>query len=349
MKARSADIVLLLVIVWTRPLALVSYWSESPTLRIGWLAAAIWGAALLTIRWATRQGSPMDRERYAVVSVLALAACFLLDLNLLRHIALAVSVVGWVNPNKGKWIAVVSCLTWLPVTDVLLQQSSALLSGARLLLAGGMLFVLGLARQESPPALPQSRPVLYKAVLAISVGICLAAWLLANCRSAVRSVDGVQAVSASGPGFTTKRIALDPVERLALGGGVATRYYVVSGDHRFLLTLIDATNQTHAIHHPSVCHGGRGWKTESDQRLVVERGDVGWLHLRRGNQRKQMLYWFVGDQSRHRSFIRNRIEDQLQRFAIQQQSSRCFVIVDLISELQQPAELLACCPVLGAL
>jgi len=336
-------ILLLAIVIVSSPQNLFIYWSEAPAERLGWLAATIWSCSLLVVCWMTQRGRQVDRKQLALVSLIALAASLASDLNFLRHVAVAASIVGLINPKLGKWIATLTCVTWLPVTDVLVDHSSGLITVLRILCSGGVLWVLAGRSCETAEDQLRRVPISLNIALAIAASVCLVAGLLASFRSASSPSIDLTALASTGPGYVAKRMELDPVERLALGGGKAARYYVVSGDHRFLLTLIDAAGQAHAIHHPSVCHGGRGWRTEVEQKISNVRGDVGLLHLRRGNERKQILYWFACGPSRHASFVRNRMDDIMQRLSLRQESPRCFVMVDLLSEMQRPDDLVASC------
>ncbi|MBK1881645.1 hypothetical protein JIN85_04425 [Luteolibacter pohnpeiensis] len=102
-------------------------------------------------------------------------------------------------------------------------------------------------------------------------------------------------IPASGPGFLTEPLKLSKADQEFLGKAEAAQYLVsMKGGANLILSVIDGSNNRHAVHDPSYCFSGAGWKIHEQATLKTSSGEASWVSLIKGSQTSESL-WFFDD------------------------------------------------------
>ena len=102
-------------------------------------------------------------------------------------------------------------------------------------------------------------------------------------------------IPLSGPDFKARPLELTPGDRAFLGQAQGVQFLVeMRGGGSLVLTIIDGSNNRHAVHDPGYCFAGAGWKTLTQQAVKVPSGDATWVVLSKDNKKSEAL-WFFDD------------------------------------------------------
>lgn len=106
------------------------------------------------------------------------------------------------------------------------------------------------------------------------------------------------------PDFQSRPLKLSSEDRAFLGQADAVQHLVTmrSGD-RLVLTVIDGTQNRHAVHDPSYCFSGAGWQIQAKTTVKVPSGDATWVSLAKGHQKLEALWFFDDDQHQFTSLL----------------------------------------------
>lgn len=142
------------------------------------------------------------------------------------------------------------------------------------------------------------------------VAIAGALWEFVHLPDASARLD---AIPESGFGFAARELMLSETERAIFGEArVVKRLYQV-GRHRFVLQVIDASRDRHAIHDPLFCFRGAGWFIEEDTKIPIPGGSARRLGLQQPGKTAEALLWFSDTQVRHASTTRQWAQTILRR------------------------------------
>ncbi|MEW6305198.1 MAG: exosortase-associated EpsI family protein [Verrucomicrobiota bacterium] len=114
--------------------------------------------------------------------------------------------------------------------------------------------------------------------------------------------DRLRTVPIKGDGFAGEDVGLTPEEEIVLRHvKFIHRRYVFDG-HEIYVTLIDGTENRHAVHDPGYCFRGAGWEMDGQKRLPVAAGQAAWFRAHREDERLEAMYWFSDGAQRYCSF-----------------------------------------------
>lgn len=146
--------------------------------------------------------------------------------------------------------------------------------------------------------------------LLILVAVVGALWEFVNLPDASRRID---ALPESGFGFAARDLPLSETERAIFGEArVVKRLYQV-GRQQFVLQLIDASRDRHAVHDPLFCFRGAGWTITRDSSFPIPGGSAKHLEMQRPDKRADAVLWFSDGQTRHASAMRQWMQTVLRR------------------------------------
>ncbi len=107
--------------------------------------------------------------------------------------------------------------------------------------------------------------------------------------------DRLTGLPLSGPGFQSRRIDLTEADRRFLGGARGVQHLIQLNDGgRIMLTVIDGSGNRHAVHDPTYCLSGGGWKVARLHPVVLHSGEANWMNLTKDDKSMEAL-WFFDD------------------------------------------------------
>jgi hypothetical protein len=112
----------------------------------------------------------------------------------------------------------------------------------------------------------------------------------------VASAEGrLASIPQSGPDFETRPIELSPEDKAFLGEARAVKYLIIMRDRsQLMLTVVDGTKNRHAVHDPSYCFSGAGWRIQAKDSVKLSSGEANLVSLVRENSKTEAL-WFFDD------------------------------------------------------
>jgi hypothetical protein len=135
--------------------------------------------------------------------------------------------------------------------------------------------------------------ILLWSALVIALVITIA-WPLIPIPSAQRRL---ASIPASGIDFESKALELSQEDKDFLGKASAIQYLIMMrGGGQFILTIIDGTNNRHAVHDPSYCFSGGGWSIKKMESIKLSSGEANLAFLGKGSEKSEAL-WFFDDGS----------------------------------------------------
>ncbi|MEI7911817.1 MAG: hypothetical protein WCK77_19470 [Verrucomicrobiota bacterium] len=134
------------------------------------------------------------------------------------------------------------------------------------------------------------RPILWGAL--ILTALIILVWPYLPIPSAAGRLAAIPTASAD---FHSTPMELSAADRAFLGKAQAVEYLIeMRGGGRVILTVTDGTNNRHAVHDPSYCFAGAGWKVQTQNTVKVPSGDATWVALAKDATTAQAL-WFFDD------------------------------------------------------
>jgi hypothetical protein len=198
------------------------------------------------------------------------------------------------------------------------------------MLASNRYPAMQLARE---PGLLSRKLLWIGAALAI---ICGAIWQFYPLGSPGR--DRLAGIPLSGSGFRGWDVPLTATEQTVLGRVdlVNRRYWW--GHRRLFVSVVDGSNDRHAVHDPRYCFQGAGWRLVAQRSLALPGGDGTLLRLGRGADQFQVLYWFSEGDRRYSSFPRYWWRATLRRLTLGRHGAEPLLVVvqDLDAGVQTP-------------
>lgn len=97
------------------------------------------------------------------------------------------------------------------------------------------------------------------------------------------------------PDFQARPLELTPGDRAFLGKAQAVQLLIdMRGGGRLVLTVVDGSNNRHAVHDPAYCFAGGGWKIQTQHSVKTPSGDAILVALAKDEQKSEAL-WFFDD------------------------------------------------------
>ncbi|MBL9174368.1 MAG: exosortase-associated EpsI family protein [Verrucomicrobiales bacterium] len=150
----------------------------------------------------------------------------------------------------------------------------------------------------------------------------------------------------SGWRLSSRDIPLTATEASIFGHAhVVKRLYQISGQ-RVVLTAIDGTRERHAVHDPQYCFRGAGWKIRDGRDHPVPGGVARQIHLVRGADHAEALYWISDAQVRHASVARAWIQSTFRRLTFGRSGGEpvLFILQPVAGESVDWTRLVSDCP-----
>jgi len=105
----------------------------------------------------------------------------------------------------------------------------------------------------------------------------------------------LKALPAQGNHFRSRPLELDQADVDFLGKATAVQHIVaVRGGGRMILTVIDGTRDRHAVHDPSYCFSGAGWKISQRKPVFTAKGEAVLAMMTKDGQTAEAM-WFFDD------------------------------------------------------
>ncbi|MBI4659856.1 MAG: exosortase-associated EpsI family protein [Verrucomicrobia bacterium] len=164
-------------------------------------------------------------------------------------------------------------------------------------------------------------------IAAIVLGVLWDFYPLAN------SEDRLRLVRANGSNFSSQDLPLTRTEQSVFANAkVIHRRYQFEG-HRVFVTLVDGTENRHAVHDPGYCFQGAGWKVVDQTTITVPGGRAKRFKAVRKTETMVVMYWFSDGCKRHASFPRYWWQTTLRRITLGRSGPEPVLVV-----LQAPNE-----------
>ena len=113
--------------------------------------------------------------------------------------------------------------------------------------------------------------------------------------------------------LVSRDIPLNKVEEdIYHGANVRKRLYQ-AGHEKFILLAIDGTHDRHAVHDPTYCFLGGGWKVGTDRTLPIPGGVARLLNLTKSDGNVEIMFWISDNHVRHGSAMRAWWQSTLRR------------------------------------
>lgn len=143
-------------------------------------------------------------------------------------------------------------------------------------------------------------------------GVLLVAlmWEFVPLRSADFRLDRIP---ESGLGFSSVDIPLSEGEVAVLKGARTLKRVYEFGDQRIWFTCVDGSMNRNAVHDPTYCIRGAGWKIRSELPVQMPSGQAKLIVADRRGETVHLLFWFSDGASNYHSVIRYWFESTLRR------------------------------------
>jgi len=111
----------------------------------------------------------------------------------------------------------------------------------------------------------------------------------------------LERVPLKGFGFAGQELPLDEVELKVFGKADVLNRVYSAGGQKFVLTVIDGTNDRHAVHDPLYCFKGAGWSVDGQTVKRIAGGEGKILKLSKEGRQVEAMIWFSDGRERHAS------------------------------------------------
>jgi hypothetical protein len=149
--------------------------------------------------------------------------------------------------------------------------------------------------------------------LLIVVGIAATAW---DAFPLDDASDRLDLIPRSGMYLTSRDVVLSAREQADFGRArVIRRVYQVRGQ-RAVLTVLDGSQNRHAVHDPEYCYRGAGWEVTGREAVPLVGGAADLLRLHRGDENTEVLCWYSDGTERHASPTRYWWQATLRRVSL---------------------------------
>lgn len=125
--------------------------------------------------------------------------------------------------------------------------------------------------------------------------------------------DRLKSLPLQGAEYKGVAIPLAGYEAEFLGqANVLKRFYYTS-KYNFYLTVIDGTYQRNIVHDPYYCLRGDGWSIDEKKDFPLWNGNANLLRMSKGQQIREILFWFSDGQQQFSSPLTYWIQTSLRR------------------------------------
>jgi len=104
--------------------------------------------------------------------------------------------------------------------------------------------------------------------------------------------DPLARVPREGIGLKSRDVEISAIEKKWLGGAAGLKRIFSFRDRLWLLAVTDGTNNRQAVHDPTYCFLGEGWKIIGKSRMPLAGGSAMSVTMTRNGETARTLYWF---------------------------------------------------------
>jgi hypothetical protein len=109
-------------------------------------------------------------------------------------------------------------------------------------------------------------------------------------------------LAGSGSGFDSVPLSLTSADIKFLNGAKADiRHVKLHSGGSLVLTVIDGSENRHAVHDPSYCLAGGGWQITEKKRISMRSGEATWMKLVKGEATSEAIWFFDDEKSQFTS------------------------------------------------
>lgn len=119
-----------------------------------------------------------------------------------------------------------------------------------------------------------------------------------------------------GPAFAGKKLQLTSFEKdFFKKTNIMKRLYDVEGANYFI-TVLDGTNDRHAVHDPYYCFKGGGWEIISSREVKIPGGHAMLVDMKKDGRQIEALYWFSNEKEHYSSALTYWLQATLRRLTL---------------------------------
>ncbi|MBB6048731.1 exosortase-associated EpsI family protein [Armatimonas rosea] len=142
--------------------------------------------------------------------------------------------------------------------------------------------------------------------------------------------------------LATREAEVTEAEHKVFGEARIFRREVALEHQGFMLTVIDGTQNRHALHDPYYCVQGAGYQIVRSEKVPIAGGSACQLTVRKGSQERRLVFYFSNGHERHDSPIRAWAESALRRLSLGRSSeAQVLVLIEPLTEGAQVNTLLS--------
>jgi len=306
----------LVVVAWcaVQSDGLLLAWRTSPFDYLGWVALLLWCLPLVSQCLRPDLEFEPGRIEYCLMGAALLVSLLgsMTSLNALKYLGLALAIVALHRWSPANILWFLGAAGWMPAFGYFAARSIPLAAPANLYLTLALRVVIALGAvilhrrllERARPRAPEPPdPEQQGTPAPLWMALCVAA-ILGILWERVRlpdASDRLDRVPLKGLGFAGRLLPLDEVELKVFGRAqVINRLYSAAGQE-FILTIIDGTDDRHAVHDPLYCFKGAGWRVEAQRPRRITGGEARVVRLSKDGRRVEAMIWFSDGKERHAS------------------------------------------------
>ena len=147
----------------------------------------------------------------------------------------------------------------------------------------------------------------YYALIPIALALCMLTFgqqnLLHNLNEHQEPAHSAAPIPMKGFGFRAEDIPLDAREQTFYRNNKVVKRWYQAENMGFLLINIDGSTNQDALHDPAFCLEAAGWRIASEKTIRLSGGTATQVIAHRGDQRRQITWWFNDGSQRHSGLI----------------------------------------------
>lgn len=109
---------------------------------------------------------------------------------------------------------------------------------------------------------------------------------------------------AAGLGYSSVEVPLTEAEKQIFGKARALKRLYTFRRTQVLATVIDGSRNRHAVHDPTYCFVGDGWRIVRRRKMLIPGGEAMRLDLKKGDTQREAVYWYTDGRTRFVSPLR---------------------------------------------
>ena len=120
-------------------------------------------------------------------------------------------------------------------------------------------------------------------------------------------------IPREGIGLKSRDVEISPIEKKWLGGASGLKRIFSFQDRLWLLAVTDGTNNRQAVHDPTYCFLGEGWKITGKSPTPLAGGSAMSVTMTRNGETARTLYWFFDGAAPFSSVVEFWLKSTLRR------------------------------------